>query len=630
MVMDLMDLIIKIIVGIIGIIILYKLILRGLVLINDDETGILVKKMFGKELPQGKIIACNGEIAIQADILQPGLHFRIPLLWKIYKTSVVKIKTNEVGLVEAIDGAPMKEGRALGDMVECNQFQDARAFLKNGGCKGPQIGILGPGVYRINTELFKIKAGNVLDVPDENLAILTAKDGIPLPSEYLIAPEPIGDCSNFQNGQAFIENQGHRGVQLETLQPGRYYINTLLFDVQIISIAEVPPGYVAVLRSNVGRELARSELPEIEDPATGFDQALGRGEVVLTTSNRQRGILEEPVAPGKYNLNSKAYTPYLVPTSAITIDWAAEGRREQIPSDEYSNVSAFYALNQISAISRDGFELQVDTRMIIRILPENAPWVIARFGSVDNLIEQIAHPLIDATFRNHAGETDAMEFVHSRAELQSKALEKAQREFLIYKVSAQGLLIAYIHVDAELLETQKKRQIALQQQTQYQQQTAAEQERIALEERKARASMQSDVVRAALSIEIKRNEANAKIAEADGIRDSTKAIADGKAYEISVQGKATADAYESQVKAFGADNLAAIKITEQIGANNIVITPEILVSGSSGEGGMAGACTALIATVLKNREKGEVEKAKTEKFEKTTDNIDNPNVMFED
>ncbi|MFA6251791.1 MAG: SPFH domain-containing protein [Candidatus Paceibacterota bacterium] len=596
--MDLITTGIEIIIALVGLIILYRFIFSGLVLVRDNETGILVKKMFGKELQQGKIIACNGEVAIQADILQPGLHFRIPIIWQILKVPVIEIKTDEVGLIEAIDGVPLKEGRALGDMVECDRFQDAKAFLNNGGCKGPQIGILGPGTYRINTKLFVITKGKVLNVPDEKLAILTAKDGIPLPSDYLIAPEPTGDCSNFQNSQAFINNRGYRGVQLETLQPGRYYINTLLFDVKIVPIAEVPPGYVAVLRSNVGRELARAKLPEIEDPTSGFDQALGRGEVVLTTNNRQRGILEEPVAPGKYNLNPLAYTPYLVPTSAITIDWAAEGRREQIPSDKDSSVSAFYALNQISAISRDGFELQVDTRMIIRILPENAPWVIARFGSVDNLIEQIAHPLIDATFRNHAGETDAMEFVHSRAILQSKALEKAQREFLIYKVSAQGLLIAYIHVDAELLETQKKKQIAMQREKQYTQEATTEQERIVLKEKEARANMQPEVVRAELSIKISENEARAKVAAAEGTRDSTKAIADGEAYKIAIQGKATADAYTSQVAAFGAGNLAAIKIIEQIGANKIVITPEILVSGQGGSDSSVG--TALIARVLQS------------------------------
>lgn len=74
-----------------------------------------------------------------------------------------------------------------------------------------------------------------------------------------------------------------------------------------------------------------------------------------------------------------------------------------------------------------------------------------------------------------------MEFVHSRTELQMQALEKAREEFSKYHVEVQGLLIAYISVDAQLLETQTKKEIAVQQQKQYEQALAQEQ-RIAVSE----------------------------------------------------------------------------------------------------------------------------------------------------
>src|SRR2546427_9098445 len=64
---------------------------------------------------------------------------------------------------------------------------------------------------------------------------------------------------------------------------------------------------------------------------------------------------------------------------------------------------SFFRFGQLLVTSKDGFKLEVDVRMVIRILPENAAFVIARFGSVFNLIQQIVHPLIDASFRNNAG-----------------------------------------------------------------------------------------------------------------------------------------------------------------------------------------------------------------------------------
>src|SRR2546428_10483323 len=63
---------------------------------------------------------------------------------------------------------------------------------------------------------------------------------------------------------------------------------------------------------------------------------------------------------------------------------------------------SFCRFGHLLVTSRDGFKLEVDVRMVIRILPENAAFVIARFGSVFNLIQQIVHPLIDASFRNNA------------------------------------------------------------------------------------------------------------------------------------------------------------------------------------------------------------------------------------
>ena len=115
-------------------------------------------------MPEGQIIARNGEIGVQARTLMPGLYWRLPIVWSFAKVPVVMIDTDSVGIVESIDGEPLPKGRVLADEVECNQFQDAEMFLANHGKKGPQVGILRPGTYRINSKLFNItKAPAVTD-----------------------------------------------------------------------------------------------------------------------------------------------------------------------------------------------------------------------------------------------------------------------------------------------------------------------------------------------------------------------------------------------------------------------------------------------------------------------------------
>jgi uncharacterized membrane protein YqiK len=107
--------------------------LPGLRLIRANEVGILTKNMLGRKMPQGQIIARQGEIGTHASTLMPGLYWRMPVVWSIAKVPVVTIDTESVGLVESIDGEPLQKGRVLGDEVDCNQFQDARMFLENHG-----------------------------------------------------------------------------------------------------------------------------------------------------------------------------------------------------------------------------------------------------------------------------------------------------------------------------------------------------------------------------------------------------------------------------------------------------------------------------------------------------------------
>ncbi|MBI4334629.1 MAG: hypothetical protein HY673_25525 [Chloroflexi bacterium] len=183
-----------IILGAVGVVVLGLIFwfwIKGLALIKDDEVGILNKKMFGKKMPEGQIVARQGEIGIQADILMPGLYWRNPIAWKIEKVEVTDVDPDEVGIVESIDGVPIPTGRFLGDEVACNSYQDASRFLERGGMKGPNVAILRPGTYRINTRVFNITKQPVTDIPKETVGVVVALDGVPLPSGYIFQGTPL-------------------------------------------------------------------------------------------------------------------------------------------------------------------------------------------------------------------------------------------------------------------------------------------------------------------------------------------------------------------------------------------------------------------------------------------------------
>ncbi|MCL2150081.1 MAG: SPFH domain-containing protein [Dehalococcoidia bacterium] len=599
--------------GIIGLICLYCLL--GFFLIGASEVGILTKKMLGKKMPKGQIIARAGEIGIQADTLAPGLYWRFPLFWKIKKVKVVIIEPGKIGVVKAIDGKTILSNRLLGDEVECNSFQDARAFLSNGGYRGPQVGILTPGAYRINISAFEVSVRNAVTVGENQIGVGIALDGIILPTNYVIAPKPSNaeNFNLFQGGQDFLDKNGYRGPQLDTIQPGTYYINPLLFDVKIFDIVDVPPGYVAVIRSNVGAELEHTIRTPVDAKSDGAMKGVihDRIETLLTTDKFTRGIWEEPVAPGKYNLNPIAYTPYMVPTSAVTIDWASEGR---IGTKVHSvqNEGVLYKFDPLKVTSKDGFQLGVNIRMIIRIPPKNAAFVIQRFGSIDNLIDQIVHPLIDSSFRNKAGEKRAIDFFQSREDIQRDALEHAVEVFDKYNIDAQNLLVAYIDIPKDLLDTQTKKEIAIQQKEQFNQEAEAQERLIAVKEKSARAEMQQKVIDAELSIDIHKNMAKALVEKAKGDKDAMieqargsreaqiekakgeeqaiRLVAEANAHKSIVEGKGIAEAYEVQKKAIGQENVYMIELMKEISRGGIKIVPEIMVG--EGKGGLVDAALA--------------------------------------
>ena len=123
--------------------------------------------------------------------------------------------------------------------------------------------------------------------------------------------------------------------------------------------------------------------------------------------------------------------------------------------------------------------------------------------------------------------------------------------------------------------------------------------------------MQGKMVAAQQSVEISQREAEASVKRAEGEANSIKlragadaeakkimAEADAKQIEltgnaeatkIEAIGKSTAEAYKLQVSAMGGDNFAKLKITEEIGKNNIKIIPNILIGGGNGtDGSMNG------------------------------------------
>ncbi|HWG44856.1 MAG TPA: SPFH domain-containing protein [Gemmataceae bacterium] len=135
--------------------------------IPNQQVGVVEKLWSNRgSVPEGNIIALDGEAGFQADVLRGGLHFG---LWRwqyrVHKIPLVTIPQGKIGYVYARDGESLPPSQTLGRVVPCNNFQDARTFLgeptEEGtesvrGQRGRQRAILREGVYAINPALFVV------------------------------------------------------------------------------------------------------------------------------------------------------------------------------------------------------------------------------------------------------------------------------------------------------------------------------------------------------------------------------------------------------------------------------------------------------------------------------------------
>lgn len=589
---------------------IYRVKKHKFISIGTGQIG-LVRAITGLPMPAGQFFArtvdCNlfqdgeaflkngGEKGPQLSILPPGEYQINPHLFSVDIVPATMIGEQEVGIVEAVAGKPCAVGHIFADPVECDAYQDADEFLRNGGQKGPQVGILPPGIYRINSALFKVERRPVTIIPNGHIGLVTAMDGARIPDGNLLGRKVEGH-SNFENGDAFIKAGGQKGHQLDMLMPGTYRINTSLFAITaVVPWTHIGADSVGIVTVLEGKPITEANKIAADDVAlethnnfqnsAGFLAAGGQkglqipvlrsgnyainpwfasieqvsmievkiGECAVVTSfvgeegedttnadvnakivrNGKRGIWAEPLGPGKHPINTKVCKVDKVPTTQILLNWADnESSAHRLDSN----------LKTITLRTADAFNVSMDVSVIIHIAIGDAPKVVANLGSVDNMISQVLEPAISSHFRNAAQSVKALDLYTKRAELQGRAKEHIQSVLRIHHIESKDTMIADVVLPAELTRTVTDRQIAEQERMTFATQKQAQEERKLLENAKAQANMQPKVVESERGVEISKNLANAEIEKSTGEARAVEIRAEGSAKATKVTAGAGAEA----------------------------------------------------------------------------------------
>jgi uncharacterized membrane protein YqiK len=566
-------------IGVLGALIFFPQIswILGLVVIGDKEVGIVTKKFASKNLPAGRLIALNGESGLQASTLPPGWHWGFwPWQFSVKKEPVVIIPQGEIALIVANDGATIPAERILGKVVPCDDYQDAHKFLINGGEKGRQLGILTAGTYRINTGLFTIITAasaskhemrhddlKVHTVDTNTVGIVTTLDGLAI-EEGEIAGPVIQDHNNFQNAQQFISGGGRRGLQEQVILSGSWNLNPWFIQIEQVPMTEIPIGYVGVVISFVGHKT--------EDIS---GESFTHGSLV---NSGHKGVWVTPLYPGKHPLNTQIMSVELVPTTNIVLNFS-----ERIIGEHGYDSK----LTALKLLSFDGFTYDLEVFQIIHIGALDAPKVISRLGSMQNVVDHVLRPIIANYFRNSAQEYTILDFLTERSQRQAEAADYVRMALRAYDVQAVDTLIGLITPPSELMQTLTERKIAEEQQKTYEVQRTAQTQRQELVRETALADIQQEVVKAEQGVHISELAANSKIKEANG-----------EAEAIRLTGEAKASAYKAGVTALGSQAYTILQLMQVIGDRRVRVVPDVSVSSSNGGGGLLDG---LMAMLLKNQ-----------------------------
>lgn len=648
--------------------------------VRDYEIG-LVEAITGEPIPHGEFMArhieCDtfqdgvaflrngGQKGPQITIIPPGEHRINPHLFNINIVPATTVEMSQIATVEAIAGRPIAPGKIMADTVESNLFQDGVTFLASGGQKGPQVQVLTPGMYRINTYLFNVTIERATVVPGGHICMVTAMDGDQIPDGRLLADKVEGH-SNFEKGEVFLKNGGQKGRQIQHLMPGTYRINTKLFEVskpdpwvQIpstgIGIVTILEGKPIISSSNIAADEIDLDLHKNFQDADAFLKQGGQkglqipvlragayainpwfaaveiqtmirveigyvgvvnsfigppGEDVSGASFKhgnivkegQRGIWEKTLDPGLYPINPKLQDVLMVPTTNIVLNWKDETVEEHKLDAK---------LTTIRVRSKDGFTFNLEVSQVINISDKAAPKVIARFGTIENLVSQVLEPTIGNYFRNSAQTSEALAFVDERAERQQEARQHIERILRQYDIECVDTLIGDINPPPELMKILADRKVAEQQQEMYLMQKASEEKRQDFVKAQTAATKEEELTAARYDKDIATQIAEAKVERAKGDRESAKIIADGEAYvlvtvgaakaeNIDKVGTAEAGVIQKKTDAMGQEQFAVVQVAQHLASNNIKIVPDILIQGDSAGGN--SIVNALIGTELfKNR-----------------------------
>lgn len=491
------------ILGVGAVLILFLGLATSFVIVPEGRVGHLTRVYLGKPLPEGRVIAFDGEMGPQAKVLMPGFHFSpfLNVLNEVTIEDIVVVPEGQYAILKANDGAKLAAGVTYADAWTPQSFDqmwsDAEYFLKNGGQKGTQTSVLLPGSYPMNRKLWDVAIeGRVTDIPAGFVGVITSAvhSGVDFGNLRREKPDSTAPVvTETMDGQLAnpLVPVGAIGVWAEALLPGRYYINERPYKVTLV------PTTVQTWEYKGGYQSSEIDLEVNSD-----------GEILQKRSS-------ETIA---------------------------------MPSG---------AADAAVSVTMEGWTVYQELRALVQITADRAPFVVASVGAgsgtedsvLSRIEDRVLTPSIRSIVRNvltssliqpdgasAPRRTQVLDTIENRPLLEQLVEDGVRAECLKAGVELKEVRFGETDIPPELLVARRREQLAQQLAKAFQQEQLAQTQRIAAEQARATAAQQSRLVEAEIDVRRAEERAKASRFEGEGERDRLTAIAQGEQARVDVLG----------------------------------------------------------------------------------------------
>ena len=302
---------------------------------------------------------------------------------------------------------------------------------------------------------------------------------------------------------------GQQGIIEQMLGPGRHFLMPWEYSTKVVPDFEVPPGHIALVRNNIGKDLpegrfiagpdekgtqlqvltpgvwrlndfGQTHYVQPDYAAKGFTDTqpmtyIPPGYVGVQTLAEEitdpktgktlpKGILPNVLQPGYYAMNPEQIKVTIVGIGYDVFEMHVDYEPGQI-TDKNGNVHTIMKPREGTGVSfplADGKQMYLDITVVWGVFPQDAPRLVADYGTLEMLEQKVIHPQIISICKNAGSDMTTRDFIAGNT--RDKFQETVTRELqAVGKEKGIHFLIALVrgfHPDASIAETIQAKMLA--------------------------------------------------------------------------------------------------------------------------------------------------------------------------